>query len=174
MHIPNYKGNGLKFEVHPNHRSASHGCLAASSSSKSYLKLLRSLSSTRFHPFLCENYSSTSLSIICSHNRHHLPQFPRSFCFCVHGSGLTNDENDESTHTHNTHASGCKGGMIWPTFSCRAAGWKWTLNKPLEFRVQVNSGQSSVQYMQNHHSNWAQTEMPYLKRSKKITKENEW
>ena len=99
MHIPNYKGNGLKFEVHPNHRSASHGCLAASSSSKSYLKLLRSLSSTRFHPFLCENYSSTSLSIICSHNRHHLPQFPRSFCFCVHGSGLTNDENDESTHT---------------------------------------------------------------------------
>jgi len=128
MHIPNYKGNGLKFEVHPNHRSASHGCLAASSSSKSYLKLLRSLSSTRFHPFLCENYSSTSLSIICSHNRHHLPQFPRSFC--VSCPWIWIDEWWEWwIHTHNTHASGCKGGMIWPTFSCRAAGWKWTLKK---------------------------------------------
>lgn len=162
MHIPNYKGNGLKFEVHPNHRSASRGCLAASSYSKSYLKLLRSLSSTRFHPFPCENYSSTSLSIICSHGRHHLPQ-PGHFVF------VSMDLDWWMMNPHTQHPClRLQGWYDLANLQLSSCWLKINIKGPLECRVQV------VQYMQNYHSSRAQTELPSLKRSKKIAKEHDW
>ena len=89
MHIPNYKGNDLKFEVHPNRRSASHGCLAASSYSKSHLKLLGfslPLVSIRFHAKITHPPACRSYAVIAGITCHKQ----------VMSSSLMN--HDESTH----------------------------------------------------------------------------